>query len=148
MAGFNSGWAEGLLSEIGAGGARAGIRHGVKTVMRAEAAAIRELDDAARIGFRGSVARLAKGPHKGGMPLDSCNFDVDAFIVSDKLAKQFPKRVWFRAGSNISGLSEVQSRLLKRLKELLPGMRNEFAFRIYTEAEYLKKIAKDAHVIF
>lgn len=148
MAGFNSGRTEGLLRELGAGGTRAGIRHGGNTVLRGEAAAIRAINPEARIGFRGSAARLAKGKHKGGLPLDSSSFDVDAFIDSDKLAKQFPKGTWFRSGRNISERSEVQSNLLKRLKELMPGMRNIFEFRIYTEAEYLRKVAKDAHVIF
>lgn len=117
-------------------------------MLRGEAAAIRAIDPEARIGFRGSVARLAKGKHKGGLPLDSSNFDVDAFIVSDKLAKQIPKGTWFRSGSNISERSEVQSNLLKRLQELMPGMRNIFEFRIYIEAEYLGEVAKEAHVIF
>lgn len=148
MAGFNSGRTGGLLREFGAGGTRAGIRHGSKTVLRGEAVVMRAIEPETRIGSRSFVARLGKGKHKSGLPLDSSNFDVDAFIVSDKLAKQIPKGTWFRSGRNISERSDVQSNLLKRLKELMPGMRNVFEFRIYTEAEYLRKVAKDAHVIF
>lgn len=148
MAGFNSGRTEALLRELGAGGTLAGIRHGGKTVLRCEAVVMRAIEPETRIGSRSFVARLAKGKHKSGLLLDSSNFDVDAFIVSDKLAKQIPKGTWFRSGSNISERSEVQSNLLKRLQELMPGMRNIFEFRIYIEAEYLGEVAKEAHVIF
>lgn len=47
--------------------------------------AIRALDPDAVVGFKGSLARGFKGPHKKSVPFDSSDFDVDAFIVSDTL---------------------------------------------------------------
>jgi hypothetical protein len=44
-----------------------------------------------RAGYRGSLARGKKGAHKGGGPFDPNDFDVDAFIVDDKLAATVPK---------------------------------------------------------
>jgi hypothetical protein len=46
---------------------------------------IKKLDPNARVGFRGSLARGFKGKHKGDALFDPNDFDVDAFVISDKL---------------------------------------------------------------
>ena len=65
---------------------------------------VHRLDPDAQIGIRGSLATGRKGPHKGNAPFDPNNFDVDAFIVFDKLAGQFSNKEWFRDGAKV-GLS-------------------------------------------
>ena len=123
------------------------VRRGTGVAIRGELDEIRRIAPDAQVGYRGSLARGTKGSHKGGGPFDSGDFDVDAFIVSDELAKQFPKGTWFRSGDAVSQLADIQKVIKTRLGKQFPGMRNEFSFRIYTNAEYLRKVAKDAHTI-
>ncbi|MBM7111694.1 hypothetical protein [Brevibacillus laterosporus] len=42
-----------------------------------------------------------KSPHKGNAPFDPTDFDIDAFIVSDKLASRFPTKTKWRSGADI-----------------------------------------------
>ena len=65
---------------------------GVADAIKEHLVAFQTLDPRAQIGFRASLARGRKGPHKGGAPFDSSDFDVDAFLVRDELVGQFPKR--------------------------------------------------------
>ena len=124
-----------------------GVRSGVGTTLRGQLDEIRRIAPDAQIGYRGSLARGTKGAHKGNAPFDAGDFDVDAFIVSDTLAGQFQKSAWFRSGDAVSGLSDVQKALKASLSKQFPGMRDEFTFRIFTEAEFLKKVATDAHTL-
>jgi RHS repeat-associated protein len=54
---------------------------------------ILDRDPDALVGLRGSLVRGSKGEHKGNAPFDPGDFDVDAFIISDRLAAQFPRKV-------------------------------------------------------
>jgi RHS repeat-associated protein len=123
------------------------VRKGVASILHDELEIIRGLDSDARIGYRGSLARGKKGAHKGNALFDVNDFDVDAFIVSDKLASQFPRNAWFRSGAGVAGLSDVQKRVLQRLRKQFPGMRDEFTLRIYTKDEFLTKVAGDAYTL-
>ena len=97
-------------------------------------------DDLA-IGFRGSLARGTVGNPKKptyGQPVDLNNFDVDAFIISDKLANRFSGS-GFRHGGDIPEINAIQNRIettLRRLPEF-SGLRpyESFEFRIWRWSE-------------
>lgn len=99
----------------------------------------------AQVGFRGSLARGTKGTHKpgGGGPFAPTDYDVDAFIVSDKLAETIPKDA--KGFRNLGRLIEHQG-LIKSTSDRLraiPGHRDEAVkIRVYSEAEF-KKFAPD-----
>ena len=119
---------------------REGIVGKLGGIVQPQLRTIGELDSEALVGFRGSLARGFKGEHKGGTPFDVNDFDVDAFIVSDKLASQYPKNIPFRNGARV-GLGEVQSSIDQSLRQLpeFSGLRNEpFTFRVYTQREMQK----------
>ena len=92
---------------------------------------------AAKVGFRGSLARGTKGAHKGGGPFDPTNYDVDAFIVSDKLAAMVPKnadgfRNLGRLGEHNGLIKEIGDRLRS-----IPGHRQgTVKIRVFSEAEF------------
>jgi hypothetical protein len=91
-----------------------------------------------------------KGEHKGGAPFDPGNFDVDAFIVSDKLAGQFGSRVRFRSGAEIDGIAGVQSSIDSSLRQssVFSGLRQDpFTFRIYTQQEIMRLQAKSKSLV-
>lgn len=92
------------------------------------------------------------GPHKGSIPFNPENFDVDAFIVSDKLAGQFGSRVPFRSGAKLGEVADVQRAIDSGLRQnsAFGGLRQEpFTFRIYTQQEIMRLQAKpDAQVFF
>jgi len=99
----------------------------------------------ARIGFRGSLARGAKGPHKGGAPFDPANFDVDAFIVSDELASIVPQNAQrFR---NLARLPQYRSLVgeLSQAIKTIPGVRQADAFkvRVFSNAEFEAAVGAD-----
>ncbi|WGS41650.1 LysM peptidoglycan-binding domain-containing protein [Burkholderia sp. JSH-S8] len=99
---------------------------------------IMQLDPDALVGFRGSLARGFTGPHKGSLPFNPQGFDVDAFIVSDKLAAQFGKRVHFRSGEDIRAIAGIQNSIDESLRQSsnFAGLRTEpFTFRIFTQQE-------------
>jgi RHS repeat-associated protein len=108
--------------------------------------AISKLDPEAVVGIRGSTASGVK--HAGG-PWNPNDFDIDAFIVSDKIAATFPKNVWFRdarfAGSayrsELEALAEgAQSEFLQS-QSIAPGLRLDkpFTFRVFTTTEWAKQ---------
>ena len=113
---------------------------------------VHRLDPDAQIGIRGSLATGRKGPHKGNAPFDPNNFDVDAFIVSDKLAGQFSNKEWFRDGAKV-GLSQLGTDLYNQLRSLpeFAGMRPEsrgrITFRIYTTGEYIRKVQPSGSIL-
>ena len=114
----------------------------VEEVLGAAALRIKQFDQNAVIGFRGSVARGYKGPQKSNDPFDPSNFDVDGFIVSDKLAAQIPKTGpgRFVTRQNSPALAAEQTAIDQQLREKLKGLKNEpFGFRVFTYEEYLTK---------
>lgn len=79
-------------------------------------------------------------------PFDPKGFDIDAFIVSDKLASRVPSNAKWRSGADIEEIKQMQIDTI--LKESLDGLRkvdkrgrtDNFTFRIYTQKEYNGKI--------
>ena len=119
---------------------REGIVQNLGAVIQPHLKTIGELDSNALVGFRGSLAR---GSSKDGAPFDVNNFDVDAFIVSDKLAAPYPKTAPFRNGGRLGTLSEAQSSIDQSLRQFpeFSGLRNDpFTFRIYTQREIQRKL--------
>ncbi|AKF92340.1 hypothetical protein [Brevibacillus laterosporus] len=116
---------------------------------------IKELDPNAKVGYRGSLATGQKGPHKGNAPFDPTDFDIDAFIVSDKLASKFQKKDKWRSGAKIEEVEQLQQQIDKTLKESLDGLRrfdkkgrpDNFTFRIFTQKEYDQKIKVGSQII-
>jgi hypothetical protein len=114
---------------------------------------IKLLDPDAQVGYRGSLARGFKGEHKGYVPFDPNNFDVDAFIVSDILAARFPKGTPFRAGTTITEVARIQRLIDSSLRQspTLSGLRKDpFTFRVYTHAEIsdLMRFKGDRQIYF
>jgi hypothetical protein len=106
-------------------------------VMQPHLATIRGLDPDAVVGLRGSLASGLRSQGKG--PFDPGDFDVDAFIVSDRLAGQFRRREWWRSGSRIGEIDAVQRSIDSTLRQSpnFAGMRSDpFTFRIYTQREW------------
>ncbi|QLL13731.1 RHS repeat-associated core domain-containing protein [Pseudomonas chlororaphis] len=119
-------------------GKRAEIIEALADVVQPHIKAINQLDGYSLVGFRGSLARGRKGPHKFNAPFNPSDFDVDAFIVSDELAANFAKRHPFRSGNRIVKVSEIQKEIDKALRQRLEfsGLRDErFTFRIFTHKE-------------
>ena len=103
-----------------------------------------------RIGYRGSLARGFKGPHKGFALFDPTNFDVDAFIVSDALVKRIPFRNghW---GSDLQELNAIQQEIdiALRANSVFAGLRREsFSFRVWTSLQETKVFEADAAIYF
>ncbi|GAB2786016.1 LysM peptidoglycan-binding domain-containing protein [Dyella kyungheensis] len=131
---------------------RESIVGGLGEVVEPHLGTISKLDADALVGFRGSLARGFKGEHKGGAPFDPTDFDVDAFIVSDKLAGQIGSRVRFRSGAEIDGIASAQSSIDASLRQnpVFGGLRQDpFTFRIYTQQEIMRLQARpDAQIFF
>jgi hypothetical protein len=120
------------------------IQQQVADAMQPHLDAIKSIAPDAEVGFRGSLARGRKGPHKGNAPFDPSAFDVDAFIVSDELAAKYPRNTWFRAGDQIPELQSAQSQIGSILQEQLPGLKDEpFTFRVFTSDEFARKVGED-----
>jgi len=97
---------------------------------------IREIaGEDALIGFRGSLARGTVGNRSKptfGQPIDLGNFDVDAFIVSDKL------RSLNQWGNRIQGIDDIQTQIFEQLRSRkeFRGLRSRgFGFRVYSTEE-------------
>lgn len=87
---------------------REGIVGALGEVVQPQLSNILRLDPDALVGFRGSLASGFKGAHKSGAPFDPTDFDIDGFIVSDKLAGQFSAKQWFRSGADIDEIAQAQ----------------------------------------
>ena len=115
---------------------RENIIEDVQAEFRTHLDVIRNIDPEAKVGFRGSLASGTKGPHKENNPFDPNDFDVDALIVSDKLAGMIKKdRKGFRSGSRHGQLDEIQATIERSLRSnpIFSGMRaGRFKFRIYS----------------
>jgi hypothetical protein len=85
------------------------------------------------------------------MPFNSEDFDVDAFIVSDKLASQFTS-TRLRSGADIHEIASAQQLIDSSLRQSpsFRGLREDpFTFRIYTVPEILRLQSKgDAQYYF
>lgn len=117
-----------------------GIRDAFLTAAQPLVSEIKALDPKAVVGFRGSLARGRKGPHKNNAPFDPNDFDVDAYIVSDVLAKSFPPKTSFRDGRDIPKIAKIQRRLSNSLSQspAFAGWRDKFInFRIFTDDEMI-----------
>ncbi|MEB7453630.1 hypothetical protein [Lysinibacillus sphaericus] len=127
----------------------------VQNTMSPAAKKIKEIDPDAKVGYRGSLATGQKGPHKGNAPFDPTDFDIDAFIVSDKLASKFPENDPWKAGTKIREIRNLQKEIDKSLKDSLEGLRrvdkkgrpDKFTFRIYTQKEFEKKYKSGNQII-
>jgi len=127
----------------------------VQSTMSPAVKKIKGIDPDAKVGYRGSLATGQKGPHKGNAPFDPTDFDIDAFIVSDKLASKFKPEIKWRSGTKINEIEQLQIQIDKSLKESLPGMRkvnkrgrpDNFTFRIYTQEEYNHKFNTGTQII-
>ena len=91
----------------------------------------------AKVGIRGSLARGTKGPHKGGALFDPTNFDVDAFIVSDKLAGMVPPNAQgFRNLARKPEFGGLVRSIGEQLKKI-PGIRPDtFKVRVFSAKEF------------
>lgn len=135
------------------GSKRAEIMRIVDRQILKQLPAIKKLDPNAIVGYRGSLARGQKGPHKGNAPFDPRDFDVDAFIVSDTLAARFRDNQEFRDGGRISEVRKTQGKIdsdLRRdrdageAREEMQGLRQQpFTFRIFTREEYRSTVQTD-----
>ena len=108
---------------------------------------IQVIDPDAVIGYRGSLAKVVNGPHKGNAPFDPSSFDVDAFIVSDKLSDAIKpnKGSNYKDAGRNSDIREIQKEMDNELrsKKCFDGMRanDPFTFRVFSKDEIAKKIA-------
>ncbi len=77
-----------------------------------------------------------KGEHKGFAPGDPNSFDVDAFILSDKLynSKVFKPSDWWRSGSKIKALKGMQREINEIFGKDFSGYRSKdrFVFRLFS----------------
>jgi hypothetical protein len=67
------------------------------------------------LGYRGSLATGVK--FKTGGPFDPTDFDVDAFIVSDKLAAQTKSQV-FRNAGDITPINKLSTAIEDFFKKI------------------------------
>jgi RHS repeat-associated protein len=120
------------------------VRVGVKEVLQENLSQIKEIAPDAKVGYRGSLARGTKHQGKGGGDFEPTNFDVDAFVVSNKLASQVkPNKLGQRWGNKLGIFENIHKTINQQLKSLFPGLRNskkndEFQFRIFTEEQMNK----------
>ncbi len=132
--------------------------------------AILQLDPDAVVGFRGSLATGLKNETKLGPYLERVaynsdvafckdvqtgaiskyegaqGYDIDLFVVSDKLAARFEKRAWFRSlGSRDDVLRQVFVDLGVNLRDnpLLDRLKSEdITFRVFTSKEMSGKVLR------
>ena len=85
---------------------------------------IKKLKPNAQIGFRGSASTSVKGPHKGNVPFDPQNFDIDVFVVSDKLydSDVFSKNDWWR-GIRKTGAGDIVNKMEQAFIDSFSGYR-------------------------
>lgn len=105
---------------------------------------IRKAYPNAQIWYRWSVATGVK--YSTQWPFDPTDFDVDAFVVDDDLAKWINATTWFRditTVNNIKIVSQVdwiESKLINNLDWYRTEPWKEFTFRVYTQNEFEKKV--------
>ena len=128
--------------------ARSGVTGSLEGPLGAASRRIKSIASDAVVGFRGSVASGVK--HSTQCPFDPTDFDLDAFIVSDKLAKQIPGR-GFRDGNDIAAVAAEAKKIEELLKQSFSGYRTEpgkpFTFRIWTTEEFERIVREGPYVI-
>jgi hypothetical protein len=74
-------------------------------------------------------------------PFNPSDFDVDAYIVSDKLASQFKNGTRWMDGRKISEIKDL-SKSLEETFKTFPGYRADkpFTFRIWSTKEFAKRV--------
>lgn len=101
-----------------------------------------------KMGYRGSLA-TGKKFSTGGL-FDPSDWDVDAFIVSDDLAKKIGGS-GFRNGRDIAEISPIADELEAAFKNL-SGYRTEvgkpFTFRVWTQTEFDKIVKPNGYKLF
>ena len=124
---------------------RAIILQAVEETLRAHVPDIKKIDPDAAIGFRGGLASDMKGPHKKFAPFDPKDFDVDALIISDKLAREIKPVGDWRRGTHHRDIRRIQFSIEKSLRSnpIMVGLREDrFTFRVYSRKELADLIAK------
>jgi hypothetical protein len=114
--------------------------------------ALSSLDPDMKVGYRGSIARGVKGEHKNHGQFDPNNFDIDAFIVSDKLASRISAPDGFRDGGRIPEIRNIQTEINAALRadpRYASGMKRNVTFRIYTtkEIESMRRTGDSQYMI-
>jgi hypothetical protein len=112
------------------------------------------LDPDALVGYRRSLAagfKYNKKLRRFDKPFNPQDFDVDAFIVSDKLARQIGWTRDWRSGEKITAIQELQEKTerLMRVHPEFQGMRSDkkFTFRVFTKQEW-KRYARTPFKLF
>lgn len=108
---------------------------------------IKELYPNAKVGYRGSLTNGVKHtePGKPVKYFDPKDFDCDAFIVDDALARECPvyDKTWRNARDGDPDLEAIANKLDKAFLKI-SGYRFEpgrpFTFRVWTMSEYLKEV--------
>ncbi|QGU85920.1 hypothetical protein GN242_01175 [Erwinia sorbitola] len=114
------------------------IQQQIDAILLEHLPAIQKIDPNATVGYRGSAASGISKSHDPALakPINLKDFDVDGFIHSDYLANNpvFDNRR--REAFMISGMSEIEASIDRRLRQAIPGLRNEpFGFRIFPTHE-------------
>jgi RHS repeat-associated protein len=130
-----NGWVDslGLTGDLGT------IQKTVNSILTSHLSKIQAIDPNATIGYRGSAASgISKAHTSNPRSIDPNNFDVDAFIKSDFLAKDptFTNRK--RDASKIKGMAEIEASIDKQLRKALPNNKfkdEKFGFRIFSSHE-------------
>lgn len=132
-------------------GSRKDILRRLDEVVSGHLDAIRKVAPDARVGFRVSLAKGFKGPHKRNALFNADSFDVDAFMVSDKLPN-IMRGGGFRRGPN--AIRDIQRAIDAELRSFpefagLRGGRDRFEFRIFRSDEIARKArGGDVQVFF
>jgi hypothetical protein len=114
----------------------------VSEIIESTAVSIQSKYPGALVGVRGSLGRGARFDKdtKALAPFNKESWDVDAFVVSDKLAGEIGGTERFRTASS---LGAAQAQIQGELKELA-GYRSDqpFTFRVFTTREWVEKYSK------
>lgn len=120
---------------------RGAIVSKVDDLLQGTVKSIKALDQDAIVGYLGSLAAGQK--YNTGGRFDPTDFDVDAFIVSDQLARNFPNSSLFRNGRKFKDIRELSNEL-ENVFCSLSGYRKDtkkpFTFQIYSKQEFEAKI--------
>ncbi|MEO5684262.1 MAG: RHS repeat-associated core domain-containing protein [Chitinophagaceae bacterium] len=149
--GFSYAGGEGELAALIKNASKLTTRDGIVSLvdgLLSSSQVVAKLDGKAIVGYRGSLATGVK--YKTGAPFNPSDFDVDAFIVSDKLAKQFNSSR-FRNGRDIPELTNLSNELEKVFKKM-PGYRTSaektFTFRIFSSKEFKFTVKPNGYKAF
>ncbi len=121
--------------------------------LEASARNIRAIASDAVVGFRGSMAtgrKFDKIARKPGDVFNPTNFDLDAFIVSDKLATQMNSNKRFLDGRKIDGIG-AEADKIEQMLQAFPGYRVDpkkpFTYRIYSQQQFNSEVANGTFMI-